>query len=242
MRITIKKKGETFIIPAMSLLTPDGEKLIPNPNGLKPITFERLDDVITAVHRAGFDAEYDGQLFQSEHLRDRVKPTPQNTLRKQRDYMLQDAMNDAFPLLLKRLSDKEALVLVPTIRALGHYGDAAAIEPLVTLLAHESPDVRSALNEAFTHLPILPTLQQLGNAYGRSLVNERNNEAGFRLRLTVMKSWETMARRHAPESFSVVMTHVLHALNEDQWLIRSAAASMLATLRERQKQEAAASQ
>jgi hypothetical protein len=82
-------------------------------------------------------------------------------------------------------------------------------------------------------------LQALGQAYGQSLVHERNAEAGYRVRLTVLKSWEAMVQSLPMESFSVVMSHLLHALEEEQWLIRSTAASVFALLAERQKQEGA---
>jgi hypothetical protein len=48
---------------------------------------------------------------------------------------------------------------------------------------------------------------------------------------------EAMADCLPTEVFSVVMTHILHALEEEQWLIRSTAASVLASLAERHKQE-----
>jgi hypothetical protein len=60
---------------------------------------------------------------------------------------------------------------------------------------------------------------------------------GYRVRLTILKSWEAMADCLPTEVFSVVMTHILHALEEEQWLIRSTAASVLANLAERHKQE-----
>jgi hypothetical protein len=239
MRINIKKKTKkngnvVFVIPGMSLLTPEGEKLIPNPNGLKPMAYEALENAIAASHKAGYDAEFQDDLFPLEHpLRKKEAPT----LGNQRQLMVKDALNQAFATLLKRLEDKEALVLVSTIKALSFYNKSEAIAPLLTHLGHESSDVRTALQQACCHLPSLETLQALAHAYGHSLVHERNAEMGYRVRLTILKSWEAMADCLPTEAFSVVMTHVLHALEEEQWLIRSTAASVLAHLAERHKQE-----
>lgn len=239
MRIHIKKKTKkngsvVFVIPGMSLLTPEGEKLIPNPNGLKPMAYEALENAITASHKAGYDAEFQDEFFPVEH-QTLKKNAP--TLGNQRHIMVKDALAQAFPTLLKRLQDKEALVLVSTIKALSFYDKSDAIAPILTHLGHESSDVRSAIQQACCTLPSLETLQALGYAYGHSLVNDRNAEMGYRVRLTILKSWEAMADCLPTEVFSVVMTHILHALEEEQWLIRSTAASVLANLAERHKQE-----
>lgn len=242
MRIHIKKKTKkngsvVFVIPGMSLLTPDGEKLIPNPNGLKPMAYEALENAISASHKAGYDAEFQDEFFPVERQA-RKQNAP--TLGNQRHIMVKDALVQAFPTLLKRLQDKEALVLVSTIKALSFYDKSDAIAPILTHLGHESSDVRSAIQQACCTLPSLETLQALGHAYGHSLVNDRNAEMGYRVRLTILKSWEAMADCLPTEIFSVVMTHLLHALEEEQWLIRSTATSVLASLAERHKQEPSA--
>ncbi len=239
MRINIKRKVKknqavVFVIPGMSLLTPDGEKLIPNPNGLKPMAYEQLENAVLACHKAGYDAEYNGEHFPLEAREHSSKKSPD--LLSQKNMMLKDALDKGFTLLLKRLKDKEALVLVASIKALGFYGKAEAIAPILEHLGHESSDVRSAIQTACCTLPTLPTLQALGQAYGTSLVNERNAEAGYRVRLTVLKSWEAMSDCVPIESFSVVMTHILHALEEEQWLIRSSAAQIMAKVVEHFKQ------
>ena len=239
MRIHIKKKIKkngtaVFVIPGMSLLTPDGEKLIPNPNGLKPMAYEQLENAISATHQAGYDAEFQDELFPVER-QSRKKEAP--TLGTQRHIMVKDALQQGFPLLLKRLQDKEALVLVSAIKALSFYDKSEAIAPILTHLGHESSDVRAAIQQACCTLPTLQTLQALGQSYGTSLVNDRNAEAGYRVRLTIIKSWEAMANCVPTESFSVVMSHLLHALEEEQWLIRSTAASVFASITERHKQD-----
>ncbi|XVJ52139.1 MAG: HEAT repeat domain-containing protein [Vampirovibrio sp.] len=242
MQITIQKKTNksgtvVYVIPGMSLLTPEGEKLIPNPNGLKPMPYEALDNALSACHKAGYDATFDGTLYPQAHAKARqARAIP---MEHQQQFMVKEALQKGFPILLKRLEDKEALVLVATIRALGFYSKPEAIAPILQHLGHESGDVRQAIQQACCTLPLLPTLQALGQAYGQSLVHERNAEAGYRVRLTVLKSWEAMVQSLPMESFSVVMSHFLHALEEEQWLIRSTAASVFALLAERQKQEGA---
>jgi HEAT repeats len=241
MHITIKSRqkpnGETvYVLPAMGLLTPEGERMIPNPNGLKPLVFEDLQEAITASHRAGFDAEHQGQIFPADRERTGSGGN-RNAIHRQATLMVDQALEQAFPILLKRLHDKEPLVLIHTIQALGYSQNARAIEPLLSLLGHESSDVRNSLQQAFSFLPLLPTLKTLAATYGRSIVEHRNQEAGQRERLTILKTWDAMAKRHPADQFAPVMSHVLHALEEEQWLIRAAASGIVQTLNERKFRE-----
>jgi hypothetical protein len=241
MHITIKSRqkpnGETvYVVPAMGLLTPEGERMIPNPNGLKPLVFEELQEAITASHRAGFDAEHQGQLFHAD--RDRAGGGGnRNAIQRQANLMVDQALEQAFPILLKRLHDKEPLVLIHAIQAVGYSQNPKAIEALLPLLGHESSEVRNSLQQAFSFLPLLRTLKTLAAAYGKSIVEHRHLEAGQRERLTILKSWDAMAKRHPIDQFAPIMSHVLHALEEEQWLIRAAASGILQTLNERKFRE-----
>jgi HEAT repeat protein len=241
MHITIKSRqraeGETvFVVPAMSLATPEGERMIPNPSGLKPLLYAQLEEAVSAAHRAGFDAEYEGQWFGLN--RDRATGSRSTAgLTGQGIHLVEQGLEKAYPILLKRLKDKETLVLVASIQALGYSQNPETIHAFLPLLAHESSDVRNAIQNACSHLPLLPTLQALASIYGKSVVEHRHAEAAQRERLTILKSWDAMAKLHPTEQFAPVMSHALHALEEEQWLIRGAAASFIHTLQERRSRE-----
>jgi hypothetical protein len=68
-------------------------------------------------------------------------------------------------------------------------------------------------------------------------VEHRNLETGQRERLTILKAWDAMAKRHPIDQFAPIMSHVLHALEEEQWLIRAAASGIIQTLTERKFRE-----
>ena len=226
--IHIKKQAQAngedvFIVPAMALQSPEGKKLIPNPGGSEMCMFNTLEEAQSAVRRAGFDFIYEGKktYTMNEGYKPRVNVTDNN------------ALQQAVPLLVERLNDKEPSVLANTAFALGALNDEAAVEPLSSLLGHDDPTVRRNVAEAMAKMGYMsiPTLKR---CYETAL-KSKEKHAGY-TRLTVMQAYLEMTHSHR-ELLDQVLPQAVEALQDDNWLVRAQAALVVGHSAEYLKEE-----
>ena len=212
-------QGETetrFAVQAMSIMGPGGQrKLIPNPAGSEAMAFSSLEDAVEMIRRAGFDYIFEGK---KTYLMDTAPAVARRASIRTRDTA---SLDDAIPILVERLQDKEPSVVSNAAFALGELDDSEAILPMIELLGHEDSNVRKALAEALAKLghPSIPALQ---SAFENAQVNSAERHAAH-VRLTVMTAYLEMIHYH-PELLSVFTPYAVHALEDENWLVRAQAA------------------
>src|SRR5947209_2495265 len=59
-----------YAVPCMSIATPAGRRLMPNPIGQEAQVFDTLEEAVEAIRRAGFDYVFEGR---TTHLLDEQK-------------------------------------------------------------------------------------------------------------------------------------------------------------------------
>ncbi len=224
--IHIKKQSKTdsdgqtterFAVQAMAIQSPQGQKLIPNPSGKEAAVFESFDEAVLAVQRAGFDYIFEGKKVYLSHITPLKQPMKRLTQQSFAD------LQDAVPILIERLGDREPSVVTQAAFALGQLADEAATEPLVAILGHEDPTVRRSVAEAMARIGP-STLRPLQSAY--DLAQGSKDKNAFHIRLTVMQAFQEMAVRQKYISEQLI-PQAIDALEDDNWLVRSAAAQVV---------------
>jgi HEAT repeat protein len=224
----------------MVLQTPNGNRSIPNPHGQEVEAFPTLEAAITAIEQAGFDAEFEGR-----HVRLNAEagftPTQSKTPIKaltpklQAEQLVQEGLKSAIPLLIARLKDIEAFTLVPSVKALGVLQAKEAIPAMLNLLGHDSPDVREAVSVALSQFGG-GIVADLMRTYAK-LLAEGKGENAYRKRLDILNTYHELVKRNNSSVLAGVMSQLLQALSDDQWLLRSAAAHVMATVAQKQREE-----
>lgn len=214
---------ERFAVQAMAIQSPEGKKLIPNPSGKEAAVFNTLEEAVEAVKRAGFDYIFEGQKVFLNHTTSVARP---------KRSLSQDVftdLQDAVPILIERLQDKEPSVVGQAAFALGQLEDTSAIEPLVTILGHEDPTVRRHVADSLARLG-LETLKPLQTAY--ELAQNSKDKNAAHIRLTVMHAFTEMVQRQyvLPEH---VTSQAIDALEDTSWLVRAAAAQLIGLIASR---------
>jgi len=232
------KQLSLFVIPVMVLQTPQGTRSIPNPHGQEVEAFVSLEAAITAIEQAGFDAEFEGRHVRLQDSLNPAtsKPTPKPlSPQRQAEQLVNDGLKSAIPLLIARLKDAEAFTLIPSVRALGILKPKEAIPALLNLLGHDNPDVREAVSVALSQFGS-SIVGDLMSTYAK-LFSEGKGDTAYRKRLDILNTYHELVKRNASTVLAGVMSQVLQALQDDQWLIRSAAAQVCATLAQKQADE-----
>ncbi len=201
---------EWFAVPAMSITTPKGKKLIPNPHGQEPCLFGTLEEAEDAIRRAGFDFSYEGKTTVTLDSTSRIGTTA----------ISQNPMRAAIPLLIDRLRDKEPAVVANAAFALGELAATEAIPDLAAILGHEDGNVRKHVAEALGKLA-QAAIPELRKAYANSK-NDRDKNAPY-VRLTIMLAYQELAHRYA-EALPSILPDALEALQDESWLVRAQAA------------------
>src|SRR5687768_6864216 len=68
---------DRFVVPAVAIRSKDGKaRLIPHPYGRETKVYQSLEQVLAAVHRAGYDAEFDGQYHPAPTRPQAAAPVP----------------------------------------------------------------------------------------------------------------------------------------------------------------------
>jgi len=214
---------EQFAVQSMAIQSPQGKKLIPNPAGKEAAVFETMDAAVAAVRHAGFDYIFEGQ---------KVFLNQPAAVVKTRQSLSGGFVNlqDAVPILLDRLNDREPSVVSQAAFALGNLlsdlsdtSHKQAITLLIDILGHEDPTVRRTVAEALAKIGP-ETLPYLYQAYENAQISKDKNAA--HLRLTVIQTYQEMTARQKPLTEAFI-PQAITALEDDSWLVRSAAAQLI---------------
>ncbi|MDX2085338.1 MAG: HEAT repeat domain-containing protein [Candidatus Melainabacteria bacterium] len=208
--------GETltvFAVPAMAITTQQGRKLIPNPAGTEACIFKTLEEAEAAIRHAGFDYVFEGRTSYTFAQQQGSASTVAGLV-----------LEDAVPILIQRLKDREPTVVANAAFALGELRAMKAVNPLVEVVGHEDPAVRKNVAEALSKLgPI--ALEPLKKAY-EQVQNQTGQDANL-IRLNVTATYLEMARTKQWAMLGFVLPQVLHALQDDNWLVRAQAALIM---------------
>ena len=208
------QKKEVYAVPAVALSTPGGKKLIPNPAGNDAAVYDTLEDAAEAIARAGFDYMFEGKKTVTLGSQGPKRLVVPNT---------GDPLANAVPLLIACLSEKESSVIANSAFALGVLEDSAAVEPLCALLGHEDSVVRKNVAEALAKIGA-NALWALRDNFDKALQSKEKN-APY-IRLTVMTAYLELSHTHR-ELLDIVLPQAVEALQDESWLVRAQAASVI---------------
>lgn len=206
---------EVFVVPAMAITTGQGKKLIPNPAGTENCVFETFEEAEQAVKRAGFDYIFEGKKTYTLQQPPAPMPMPETGG--------PISIQEAIPLLIERLKDRESSVIAHAAFALGELIAEKAIEPLIGLLGHEDGSVRKEVAEALAKMGGA-AVSHLKSAF-QSARRSKEKNANY-IRLSVINTYLEMTRSHR-ELLGLVMPQVVEGLSDESWLVRSQAALVI---------------
>lgn len=219
----IKKRSEAgevqvwFAVPSVSIATPQGRKLIPNPAGNEASLFATLEEAGDAIRRAGFDYEFEGKKTYAFS-----QPAPGGASAAR---AAGNPLEQSIPLLIQHLKDREGTVVANAVFALGAIRAYAALEPLAEMLGHDDPAVRKNVAEAMARLGS-SALPKLVDAYEQARTGGAKN--GPYIRLTVMTAFLEMLEQGS----GVMVSHqflplAVAALEDESWLVRAQSALLI---------------
>lgn len=209
---------EFFAVPSMALSTPQGRILIPNPSGAEAALFGTLEEAEEAVRRAGFDYEFEGQKTYAFSQ-------PATTAGKAKPVVPSNPLDQAVPLLMQHLKDRESSVVANAVFALGSVRAYAALDELIAILGHDDPNVRKNLAEALARLGSA-ALPKLTTAYEQAKAST-GKQAPY-IRLTVLSAFLEMLEQGLGTTYSnQFLPLAVSALEDDSWLVRSQAALLV---------------
>lgn len=213
-----------FQFPAMALETPTGVQLVPNPNGRQAASFDTLEAALQAVHRAGFDAIWQGRTYPYRQPRDGNPSSIPLPTARLADPIDQAAAELVAP-LLDRLRDKEVPVLTAALETLGQLQAPELLDHIEPLIEHESPEVRQSLAQALSLLGE-PARQWVHLRYHQTLEGKQRPDV-YRIRLMLVTVYTEMAKATAPTFLLPAMDQLREAMADPHWLVRAQAAQTL---------------
>jgi hypothetical protein len=206
---------EKYAVPSVAIATQQGRMLIPNPAGNEASLFDTLEEAEDAIRRAGFDYEFEGKrtytMAQPAPAKERPRASGQAPLEQ------------AVPLLIQHLQDREAAVVSHAAYALGTLKAYAALEPLADILGHDDPTVRKNVADAMARLGAT-ALPRLREAFEQARAS--NQKQAPYIRLTVLNAFLEMLEQ-GPGGLVLSEQFVplaVVALDDESWLVRSQAA------------------
>ncbi|WP_373532611.1 HEAT repeat domain-containing protein [Vampirovibrio sp.] len=207
-----------FAVPSMAIATPQGRVLIPNPSGAEAALFPSVEEAEEAIRRAGFDYEFEGkQVFAFNQPAGGLKPTALQAGAS--------PLEQAVPLLIQQLKDRESSVVANAAYALGSVRAYAALDALSAILGHDDPGVRKQVAEAMARLGAA-ALPKLTAAYEQARTNT-GKQAPY-IRLTILSAFlEMVEHGNGPTFSNQFLPLAVTALGDDSWLVKAQAALLI---------------
>lgn len=217
---------DLYAVPSVAIATPQGRKLIPNPSGNEASLFPTLEEAEEAIRRSGFDYIYEGKKTYT--LREEKKATPAASSQR--------SLEEAAPILIRHLHDRESSVVANAVYALGAMKAYSALDSLVTILGHDDPTVRKNVAEAMANMG-RTALPYLRDAYEEALSSTSKN-APY-VRLTVVVAFLEMIPGSPYSFIEQFLPLAVQALEDESWLVRSQAALVVGRAAEARAEEKA---
>jgi HEAT repeat protein len=210
---------EKYAVPSVAIATQQGRKLIPNPAGNEASLFDTLEEAEEAIRRAGFDYEFEGKRT---YTLNQQAPVTRATSRRNG----QAPLDQAIPILIQHLQDREASVVSNAAYALGTLKSYAALDALTEILGHDDPGVRKNTAEAMARLGAA-ALPKLREAFEKAQASH-HKQAPY-IRLTVLNAFLDMLEQpHVGTMLSEqFLPLAVTALEDESWLVRSQAALVI---------------
>lgn len=205
---------DQFVVPAVSIMTQQGKKLIPNPAGNEVYVFDSLEDAEATVRRAGFDYIFEGRKTYTVGR----QAGPSQVVVHPADPLRASVM-----ILMERLRDREPTVISNAAFALGELNASEAIQPLCDILGHDDPTIRKSVAEALAKLgpKALVPLRRTWQDYRQS----KQKDAPY-VRLTIMATYTLMFQLgYLPVDDT--LPQILEGLQDESWLVRAQAALVI---------------
>jgi HEAT repeat protein len=217
---------ELFAVPSVALSTPQGRKLIPNPAGNEANLFSTLEEAEEAIRRAGFDYIYEGKKTYTLSQPNQ----PANSAIANVGHPLDQAV----PLLIKHLQDREPSVVANSAFALGALKAYPAMDALTAILGHDDATVRKQTAEALARMGpgAMPALR---DAFLEAQ-NSKTKNAPY-IRLTIMTAFlEMVLSAPGMPLVEQILPLAVTALEDDSWLVRAQAALVVGHAAQAQEQ------
>jgi hypothetical protein len=209
---------EVYAVPSVSIDSPQGKMLIPNPSGREACLFTSLEEAEEAIRRAGFDFEFEGKTTYTMNDTSHKRPSASQAGGAQ-------PLDAAVPILMAQLKEREPSVAANAAFALGALRAGQALETLITILGHDDPVVRKNTAEALARLGAV-AIPHLRQAYEKALASSHKN-APY-IRLTIMNAFLEMLEQGSGVAYSTqYLPLAVHALNDDSWLVKAQAALLV---------------
>jgi len=126
---------------------------------------------------------------------------------------------------MEQMKEREPSVVANAAFALGSLRATQALEVLIGVLGHDDPNVRKNTAEALARMGSV-AIPQLKQAYEKALSSTHKN-APY-VRLTIMHTFLEMLEQGNGVAYSAqFLPLVVHALNDDSWLVKSQAALLV---------------
>lgn len=216
----LKQEGtsDTFTTPAVGLKGPKGSnKSIPHPFGQEMASFLSIQEAIEAVHRAGYDAEFEGTIY-PKPFQENTKGFHHHTLSSSKKAgSLEEILLSVVPELKSQLSDKAPGVVASATQALGEIAAEEAIVSVIRCFHHDDAQVRKSAAES---------LAKMGKTIVRPL-KQCFADSQWLTRHTALLSTIEVANRD-PDLLAELLPEVAPLLKDDNWLVRSQAANVFA--------------
>lgn len=200
-----------FVVSAVGLRDKSGqERLIPHPFGNRSTVFGSLEQTIQAIHRAGYSAEIEGQLYslpsqKAMTVPKRLKPTQSATF-----------FDTVTPTLIQLLSDATPSVVASAAFALGELKTPLAIEPLLDCFSHEDSTVRKHVSEAMAKIGA-PAVESV-----RRALSDKN----YLVRLTAITTIGEFLIRARPLG-TQLLEDAKPLLMDSNWIVKSQTAHLV---------------
>lgn len=206
-----------YIAPAVSLNTRGGmPKLIPHPYGSETIVYSSFDEALSAIHRAGYDCEFQNHHYPApRHNRPAAITRSAPSGRSGKDNPLRQLMDSAQAHLEERLSDPSAPVIASAAYALGEMRAISSLDGLMKCLAHDDQHVRKNAGEA---------IAKLGRA-GHQAFIKALRDPNWVVRHSAVTGLSELMHSDTG-AFIDIMPHLSPLIKDDSWLVRSQVANL----------------
>jgi hypothetical protein len=189
------------------------------------------------VHQAGYVALYEGKRFAPPSRATTPQPKTPPILTQQQTFHMQQALQQALPLVLERLQDREPACLAQALQTLAAYPSEPLPESVLLTVVqasyHDNPEVRTASVHALAqwfaadaNRLLLLLSQQLSKAQMHPSQSETQRQ-----RLGLVSVLAALAEQGFYDELVPLMQLLLHALSDDYWLIRSTALTAVTSLK-----------
>lgn len=207
-----------YTVSAVRIQGPEGKNRgVPHPYGKESSSYPALEPAIEAIHRAGYDAEFEGRYYpMPPHQSANRKPKTTKALPPRPGTLAQTLALSKKP-LQALLNDTNPGVVSNAAYALGELRDESAVGALITVFRHDDATVRKQAAEATA---------KIGEAALRPLESALRDPHWLVRHSAATALVELVSQRF--DLVAQILPAALPLLEDENWLVRSQTALALA--------------